>query len=158
MASKRRGRGRRPVEDHGLRDRPSVRFREPRVVPDWFVARFRKRVLPHLGLSGYKLAEKERVAAVAVHHLVLAGFKYKTVADTRNNALPGVGPGAQVWDAIVRAGYASRALGSEAAGKVTRYYATDKLLAAFDKRKWITDLMDVTLAGTRSRTSRPSGR
>ena len=85
-------------------------------------------VLPRLGLTGYKIAQKNVIATQVIHNLILTGLTGKVVSDTRRKDHPGVRQRIDVWDKIINANFAQICLGSEESGKRTRYRATGKLL------------------------------
>lgn len=109
------------------RELPSVVYHEQRLTP-----RFRKffdaAIRPHLILSGYKLADKLETAVHVVNLLIKTGVCGRCVADTRDWHQPGARFRAELWDAVVAAGFATVCLGSQVSGMLTRYRATSKLL------------------------------
>ena len=114
---------------HHLRDLPSVKLGVHRPTPEF--RRFAiEQIAEPLGiLRGYKRDDKERAALSIISTLLLAGQRSKTVADSRDEKKAGLR--IPIWDALVKGRYAKRCTGSETSGKVTRYYATSKLLNLF---------------------------
>ncbi|KAA0141028.1 hypothetical protein FYZ48_07075 [Gimesia chilikensis] len=113
--------------NYHLRDLPSVPYHLHEIPPEFtcFMDEF---VLPRLGNTGYKIAQKNEIATQAIHQLILTGLTGKVVSDTRRKDQPGVRLRIAVWDKIVNAGLAKDCLGSEEAGRRTRYCATSELL------------------------------
>lgn len=110
-----------------LRELSSVRFEE-QLVPDDFRDFAKQLLLPRIQLTGYKVEAKQTMAIFCLHQLVECGLVGKTVADTRDTNKPGVRLRADVWEAIVKAGFARACVGSESSGKTTRYYHAGDLL------------------------------
>jgi hypothetical protein len=147
IARTRPRKGRTPSEGRGnyeFRERRSYRF-VSRVIPEEFRKFARERLLPTITLLGYRPAQKTELAIQALHNLVLTGQVGACVADSRDTGRPGVRLHTQVWDAIIEAGYAHLCLGSEVAGKVTRYAASDTLIDLFLGWK-LAEILDLKLA------------
>lgn len=132
-----------------LRDLPSLTLGTPhRVTPEFKRFAIETLIEPLDLLRGYKRDEKEKAALAIISTLLLAGQRFKTVADSRDENKAGLR--IPIWDALVRARYAKRCTGSEASGMVTRYYATtllhnlftdwtlgDTIEQHFDRESWI---------------------
>lgn len=89
---------------------------------------FNRKVLPLLELDGYKVEQKHNLLAHMIHSLVVTRKRGGCVADSRDTAKPDVRLRCELWDLIVSKKLATKCLGSEASGKVTRYAATDALI------------------------------
>jgi len=110
-----------------FRELASRMYAEHEIPPD-FNAFAEDRIVPALELKGYKLDEKRRLAVQAAYNLVNTGLMGATVADARDWAVQGAKQRAEIWDALIAAGFAQDCRGSEAAKMVTRYRATAELL------------------------------
>lgn len=117
-----------PRQHLELRDRGSRVFKEQRLT-DKFRQFFDAKVRPLIAFKGYKLADKWELAAHAVNLLIKTGLAVRCVADSRDTADAAIRKRTEIWDTIIAADLAKACLGSESSGKVTRYEATDKLLA-----------------------------
>jgi hypothetical protein len=103
----------------------------PAAIPEEFRSFATSQILPQLRLRGYKLAEKQELAVQLLHALVWSGQSCACVADRRGTQFKGTRLRVAVWDAIVYRDFAMNCLGSEVSAKLTRYYATPKLLDRF---------------------------
>ncbi len=119
--------------NHHLRELPSVRLECDRVTNEFRNFAMSQVVEPLGVIKGYKRDEKTDAAIQIVSNLLLAGQRCRTVADSRDHHQPGVRLRLPIWDAVVAAGYARSCVGSELSSKVTRYYATGRLLDLFAK-------------------------
>lgn len=116
-----------------LRERTSFVFRCREITPEFqaFVADV---IVPVVELPGkYKAVQKAEILVQVVHNLIVRGLFGWCVADTRDTHRPGVRPRVQVWDTLVKRGFALVRKGSEQSGKVTRYLATGHLLDTYEK-------------------------
>ncbi len=109
-----------------LRRMKSHRYFEE-LLPEEFIEFADSECLPRLGLKGYKLEEKRRTARHVLHNLIRYGLWNQTVADPRDNS-KAPRPRIEVWSAVVEAGMARQATGSEKSGRVTLYFPTNWLL------------------------------
>ncbi|MEQ8637152.1 hypothetical protein [Gimesia maris] len=126
-----------------LRELPSVTLDNDRVTKEFRKFAMNRLIQPLGVISGYKQDEKTEVAIQIVSNLLLAGQRCRTVADTRDYHQPGATLRIPIWDAIVNAGYAQTQKGSEVSKKVTRFYATRKLLDLFTEWElWDTITQD----------------
>ena len=110
--------------NYHLRDLPSIPFDEDRERP---APEFREfvieEIIPTLGiLDGRYREEKTNTAIQVLLHLVLAGQRCRTVADTRDNSVSGVKRRVKIWNAVVGAKLARCCVGSEESRLTTRYY------------------------------------
>lgn len=136
--------GPRARDNYHLRELPSHVFDEHKLTPE-FRQFVHEEVLPRIILKGYKRDRQRELVTHAVHNLVTTGLVGACVSDTRDTHTPGVKLRVKVWDAVIAAGLARHCLGSEAAVQVTRYRATDKLLAL--REQWeLRLLLDLHLA------------
>lgn len=119
--------------NHHLRELSSVRLECDRVTNEFRNFAIKQVVEPLGVIKGYKQDEKTDAAIQIISNLLLAGQRYRTVADSRDRNKLGVKLRVPIWDAFVAAAYARLCVGSEQSSKVTRYYATRKLLDLFDE-------------------------
>lgn len=139
-------------ENTHLRNLDSVTFKEQRM-PEEFKQFVRLHILPKISIAGYKRAPKEELLGHLAHNLILTGLRSQCVADSRDRTIAGVRLRVDLWDALIRAGFAKICIGSELARKTTRYRATTALL---DLRKsWeLGQLVDLSLKrGTETTTA-----
>lgn len=120
-----------PAENLDLRDKDSYRFNSNIKVPEKFIVFADKKIMPELAISGYKTDEKKNTIIKQAYSLITAGLVDYTIADyrSRNKTRKSV---IDCWDMLVSAKLARKCPGSEQSGKVTRYYASDKLLSFYD--------------------------
>ena len=147
-----RRRGRRPENRHARRAEvhpPNLRDWASRLYAIYELAEefgqfVDTEIQPQVELPGrYKRTEQEAMLRHATHNLILAGLTGRVVADGRTSN--DQRQRKDIWDAVVAAGFATRQLGSEVSGKVTRYAATSRLLAL--RRHWeLRMLEDIKLA------------
>ncbi|WP_425399574.1 hypothetical protein [Aeoliella sp.] len=131
-----------------------MRFHEQHLLP-LYITFFNDAILPHLELRGYKLEAKRQLAAQCTNLLIQTGLGGKVVADDRDGKLPGVKLRTQVWDSIIRAGFADVCKGSQESGYNTRYRATSKLLEL--RGLWeLQLLLDTQLARNTERPTDPT--
>lgn len=128
----------------------SIRYHEQNPAAEF--RRFAEsRILPMLGLDGYKLKEKQAVALHCVHNLSLAGLRKpaRVVADSRDNSRNGLR--IAVWDALIKAGLCHiwaegiQGIPQKVQGGVTRYRATKKLLGLlrlYEQKKYLDLRLD----------------
>ncbi len=109
-----------------LRGLPSRLFSEEWLTED-FAEFVDEECLPRLQLTGYKIEEKRRRARHIIHNLLRRGLLNHAVADPRGKGSDSA-KRVPIWDAVVEAGMARKATGSEMSGCVTRYFPTNWLM------------------------------
>ena len=133
-----------------IREMPSIAYHEEQLTDDFRLFVLRE-VVPELNFQGYKHDAKIEVAGHIFHNLICAGLMGRVVADRRESKAMRT----LVWDAVIAAGFAVVALGSESSGFTTRYLAQDRLLEK--RRLWkLRMLCDVMLFRNTERGEDPT--
>lgn len=128
-----------------LRDLPSYVFGNmEHPLPLKFQAFVQAKVVPLVPIKGYKVAEKQELLAWMTNSLIVAYKRGGCVADSANTGEAGVRQRVNLWKSLCDAKLAVRCVGSEQSKKLTRFYATGKLIKL--RKNWsLQSLVNVDL-------------
>lgn len=153
-----RRRQRKPVPKghYYLRDRKSKRFKPNCRVPELFRRFAESSILVHVKVTRTQKQKKLKLLTSMLYQLIRCSLNDWVVADSRNTGLSEVKARVKLWNAIEKAGFLMKCLGSERSEKVTRYAASERLLQLRDF--WPLTFFGETRLKRNSRVKTPTRR